>query len=64
LVQEIPVLKFPVLRLWSIAMPRSCTPSIVPNGHDQNFYLVINNYGKFGPAFETDVGEAEPPSAI
>ena len=39
-------------------MPRSWTPSIVPNGHDQNFYLVINNYGTLGPAFaETDVGE-------
>jgi hypothetical protein len=32
----------------------------VPNGHDQNFYLVINNYGNFGPAFaETDVSEAD-----
>jgi hypothetical protein len=38
------------------AMPRSWTPSIVPNGHDQNFYLVINNYGKVGTAFaETDI---------
>ena len=41
-------------------MPRSWTPSIVPNGHDQNFYLVINNYGTLGPAFaETDLGEAD-----
>jgi len=41
-------------------MRRSWTPSIVPNGHDQTFYLVINNYGKLGPAFaETDVGEAD-----
>jgi hypothetical protein len=32
----------------------------VPNGHDQNFYLAINNYGNFGPAFaETDVSEAD-----
>jgi hypothetical protein len=36
-------------------MRRSWTPSIVPNGHDQIFYLVINNYGNFGPAF---AGEA------
>jgi hypothetical protein len=27
------------------------TPSIVPNGHDQTFYLVINDYGKSGTAF-------------
>jgi hypothetical protein len=24
------------------------TPSIVPNGHDQTFYLVINNFGNLG----------------
>jgi hypothetical protein len=36
------------------------TPSIVPNGHDQTFYLVINDYGKSGTAFaETDVAEAD-----
>jgi hypothetical protein len=59
------VLKFTVLRLWSIAMPRSWTPSIVPNGDDQNFYIVVNNYGKLGPAFaETDVGEADLETTI
>jgi hypothetical protein len=37
-------------------MRRSWTPSIVPNGHDQNFHIVVNNYGKLGPAFaETDL---------
>src|SRR5882724_7472507 len=46
-------------------MPRSWTPSIVPNGHDQTFYLVINNYGTLGPAFaETDVGEADLETTI
>ena len=41
-------------------MGRSFVPSIVPNGHDQNFYLVINNYGNLGRAFaETDVSEAD-----
>jgi hypothetical protein len=41
-------------------MGRSFVPSIVPSGHDQNFYLVINNCGNFGPAFaETDVCEAD-----
>jgi hypothetical protein len=41
-------------------MPRNWTPPIVPNGHDQTFYLVINNYGKSGAAFaETDLGEAD-----
>jgi len=40
-------------------MGRNWTPSIVPNGDDQNFYIVVNNYGKLGPAFaETDLGEA------
>jgi hypothetical protein len=44
---------------------RSWTPSIVPNGHDQNFYLVINNYGNLGPAFaETDVSEADLETVI
>ena len=46
-------------------MRRSWTPSIVPNGHDQTFYLVINNYGKLGPAFaETDLGEADLETTI
>jgi len=41
-------------------MGRSFVPSIVPSGHDQNFYLVINNYGNFGSPFaETDVSEAD-----
>jgi hypothetical protein len=41
------------------------TPSIVPNGHHQTIYLVINNYGNFGPAFaETDVGEADLETTI
>ena len=34
--------------------------SIVPNGHDQTFYIVINKNGELGPAFaETDLGEAD-----
>ena len=41
------------------------TPSIVPNGHDQTFYLVINDYGKSGTAFaETDVAEADLETTI
>jgi hypothetical protein len=41
-------------------MAVSFVPSIVPNGHDQTFYLVINNYAKSGTAFaETDLGEAD-----
>jgi hypothetical protein len=40
-------------------MRRSWTPSIVPNGPDQTFYIVVNNYGELGPAFaEIDLGEA------
>ena len=46
-------------------MRRSWTPSIVPNCHDQTFYLVINNYGQSGTAFaETDVGEADLETTI
>jgi hypothetical protein len=46
-------------------MRRSWTPSIVPNGPDQTFYIVINNYGTLGPAFaETDVGEADLETTI
>jgi hypothetical protein len=45
-------------------MRRSWTPSIVPNCHDQTFYLVIN-YGQSGTAFaETDVGEADLETTI
>jgi hypothetical protein len=41
-------------------MGRSFVPWIVPSGHDQTHYLVINNYGNFGPAFaETDVDRAD-----
>ena len=46
-------------------MARNWTPSIVPNGDDQNFYLVINNYGTLGPSFaETDLAEADLESTI
>jgi hypothetical protein len=59
------VLNFPVLRSWELPVRRSWTPSIVPNGHDQTFYLVINNYETLGPAFaETDVGEADLETTI
>ena len=46
-------------------MRRSWTPSIVPNSHDQNFYLVINNYENLGTAFpETDVDKADLETVI
>ncbi|SRR5258706_12046005 len=46
-------------------MRRSWTPSIVPNGHDQTFYLVINNYEQSGTASaETDVGVADLETVI
>jgi hypothetical protein len=46
-------------------MGRSFVPSIVPSGDDQTVYLVINNYGNFGPAFaETDVSEADLETVI
>jgi hypothetical protein len=34
-------------------------------GHDQNYYLVINNYGQLGPAVvKTDLGEADLETTI
>ena len=37
----------------------------MPTSHDRNSYIVINNYGKLGPAFaETDVGEADLETTI
>ena len=46
-------------------MGRSFVPSIVPSGHDQNFYLVINNFGNLGAAFsETDVDKADLETVI
>jgi hypothetical protein len=51
--------------LWSIAYASELDPSIVPKGHDQTFYLVINNYGQSGAAFaETDLGEADLETTI
>ena len=48
-----------------VHMGRNWTTSIVPSGHDQTFYIVINNYGKLGPAFaETDLGEADLETTI
>jgi hypothetical protein len=59
------VLKSFVFVAVGVFIDRSFFPSIVPNGHDQNFYLVINNYGNFGPAFaETDVSEADLETVI
>jgi hypothetical protein len=41
-------------------MGRHFVPSIVPSGHDQTVYLVINNFGNLGTAFpETDVDKAD-----
>ena len=46
-------------------MGRSFVPSIVPSGHDQSVYLVINNFGKAGAAFaETDVDKADLETVI
>jgi hypothetical protein len=46
-------------------MGRSFVPSIVPSGHDQTVYLVINNFGNLGTAFaESDVGQADLETSI
>jgi hypothetical protein len=37
-------------------MRRNWTPSIVPTGHDQTVYLVVDDFGRLGIAYrETDV---------
>jgi hypothetical protein len=54
-----------VVECGVLPVRRSWTPSIVPNGHDQTFYLVVNNFGKPGTAFaETDVAEADLETTI
>src|SRR5712675_3604374 len=46
-------------------MVRSVVPSIVPSGHDQTVYLVINNFGNLGAAFpETDVDKVDLETVI
>jgi|SRR5450432_2424642 hypothetical protein len=40
-------------------------PSIVPSGHDQTLYLVVNNFGNLGTAFpKTDVDKANLETTI
>ena len=47
-------------------MPRTgWTPSIVPNGDDQNVYLVVDDFGRNGRAYrETDVETADLETVI
>ena len=50
-------------------MPRTWTPSIVPNGTDQTVYLtvylVVDDYGRLGRAFrETDVERSDLETVI
>jgi hypothetical protein len=47
-------------------MPRTgWTPSIVPNGDDQNVYLVVDDFGPNGRAYrETDVETADLETVI
>jgi hypothetical protein len=47
-------------------MPRTgWTPSIVPNGNDQNVYLVVDDFGPNGRAYrETDVEAADLETVI
>jgi hypothetical protein len=46
-------------------MGRSVVPSIVPSGHDQTVYLVVNKFGNLRTAFpETDVDKADLETVI
>ena len=43
----------------------SWTPSIVPNGHDQNVYRVVNEFGRIGRAYvEADVERVDLETVI
>jgi hypothetical protein len=55
-----------LLRLWSIVMRRSdWTPSIVPNGDDQNVYIVVDDFCRNDQAYrETDVERADLEAVI
>jgi hypothetical protein len=46
-------------------MPRSRAPSIIPDGDDQNVYLVVDDFGRNGRAYrETDVEDADLETVI
>jgi len=46
-------------------MRRSWTPSIVPNGHDETIFLVLDDFGRLGRAYpETDPERADLESTI
>jgi hypothetical protein len=46
-------------------MRRSWIPSIVPNGHDETIFLVLDDFGRLGCAFpETDPGQADLEATI
>jgi hypothetical protein len=46
-------------------MRRSWTPSIVPNGTDQNVYIVLEDFGRLGRAYrETDEEKADLETVI
>jgi hypothetical protein len=43
----------------------SCTPSIIPGGHDQTVYLVLDDFGHLGQSWrETDVKDTELEAVI
>ena len=46
-------------------MSRSFFPSIVPNGHDQTAYIVLDDFGRLGRSYrETDEERTDLESAI
>jgi hypothetical protein len=62
------VLRFPdvAFALWELRMPRTgWTPSIVPQGDDQNVYLVVDDLGRNGRVWrEADVETADLETVI
>jgi hypothetical protein len=59
------VLQFGVPRLRSCVMRRSWTPSIVPNGQEQTFYIVLCDYGPLGQSYcETSPDRADLETTI
>jgi hypothetical protein len=58
-------IEFAVL-LWRVAMRKwNWTPSIVPNGDDQNVYIVLDDFGRKGRAYrETDAERTDLEAVI
>jgi hypothetical protein len=62
-IERLAIVLYPLRR--ELRMSRSFVPSIVPNGHDQTVYLVLEDFGRLGRSYrETDEERTDLESAI